>query len=131
MLDLEATANDDCGCGDERNCHDIQSCRKSVCKSFDVSVPVTVTPFAVPEKPDVKCAGEITISPGHKCCESDSNSFEFTITQRVYADIPIKFGAVICYDETCAVEKGKCDKQAVNDIKYYSENPNYLITNTQ
>jgi hypothetical protein len=96
-------------CGGDPNCFEIQSCKKLVNRSFDVSVPVTITPFAIPEKPEVRCAGEIEVTPGHKCCENPDNSFEFTITQKVSIDIPIKFGAETCFGKTCAVGECKCD----------------------
>jgi len=98
-------------CGCEPNCFEIQSCKKPVNRSFDVSVPVTITPFAVAEKPEVKCAGEVDVTHGHKCCENESNSFDFTITQRICVDIPIKFGAETCFGKTCAEESGKCWQQ--------------------
>jgi hypothetical protein len=97
-------------CGDKGTCYDLQSCDKVVRKSFDVSVPVTITPFARPEKPEVKCSGEIVITPGHKCCENESNSFEFTVTQRINVDIPVKFGAEVCFFKTCAADKCGCEE---------------------
>jgi hypothetical protein len=104
--------------GDEKNCFEIQSCEKTVRKTFEISVPVTVTPFAVPEKPDVKCCGDIDVRHGHSRCESDGNKFEFTVTQRINIEIPIKFGAEVCLDKTCADEKTRCTE---SDEAYYSQ----------
>lgn len=87
---------------------DNRSCEKSVCKSFDVAVPVTIVPFAVPRKPTVKCAHEIKITPGHTPCESICNRFKFTITQKINIDMPVKFGAEVCFDRACAFDKGTC-----------------------
>ena len=89
---------------------DTHSCHKTVCRAFDVSVPVTTTPFAVPMKHKVKCTGKSMITPGHQCCESKNNRIKFTITQRINVDIPINFGADVCYGETCSVDKGLCGK---------------------
>ena len=92
-------------------CFEAEACERSVCRSFDISVPVTITPLAIPDTPEIRCSCEIEVSPGHSPCEneSDDNNFKFTITQKIYVDIPIKFGAEVCYDETCAVESGECD----------------------
>jgi len=100
--------NDNHNYCDEDNHFDSEHCKKTVCRSFDVSVPVTVTPFAVPKKPEVRCADKITICPGHESCEHKCNSLKFTITQSVDVNIPVKFGAEIHFDKTCAVDKGKC-----------------------
>jgi hypothetical protein len=110
-------------CGKDAMCFEIQSCEKNVKKTFEVSVPVTVTPFAVPEKPDVKCAGEIMVTPGHICCDPKNNSLEFTITQKIIVEIPVKFGAEVCYGQPCASplcgsgHGDDCDKQPHNHIE--------------
>ena len=88
-------------------------CEKTVCRAFEVSVPVTIIPFAEPRKPKVKCLREIEITPGHIRCKSKDNRFKFTVTQKINVDIPIKFGAEVCYDEACTFDNGICDK--VND----------------
>jgi len=111
MFGYEAKDNDDCD--NKEDCFEIQACERKTCRAFDVSVPVTITPFATPEEPEVECKGELEVSPGHKKCESEDNSFKFTITQRINIEIPIKFSAEVCFDETCAAEKGQCDNQMV------------------
>ena len=100
----------ECGCPED--CYDIQSCNEKVFRSFDISVPVTVTPYAVPEKPDVKCTGKITVTCGHKFCENPDNMFVFTITQGIDITIPVKFGAEVCYGKTCA--EGECKMECEN-----------------
>lgn len=97
----------------DNNCNDDKinhSCEKSVCKSFDISLPITITTFAVPSKPKVKCSREIEITNGHKCCRRKDNSFKFTITQKINVDIPVKFGAEVCYDEAYSFDNGICDR---------------------
>jgi hypothetical protein len=101
------------GCGCEDDCYDIQSCEKTINRQFTVSVPVTVTPYATAEKPDVKCSGETTVSCGHRQCDNPGNVFEFTVTQRITVDIPIRFGSEVCYGKTCA--EGKCRGELEGD----------------
>jgi hypothetical protein len=101
-----ANDDEDCGCNEDKKCFDIQSCSKTISRSFDVSVPVTITPSAVPERPDAKCAGNAEVTAGIRRCDRDNNSVSFTITQRINVDIPIKFGAEICYEPTCVRESG-------------------------
>jgi hypothetical protein len=71
------------GCGCEDDCYDIQSCERTINRTFDISVPVTITPYATPEKPDVKCSGETTVTCGHRFCDNPENIFEFTVTQKI------------------------------------------------
>jgi len=90
------------------NCF-IQSCLNSVCRSFDISVPITVTPFAVPGKPTAKSAGEYEVNP---CvCDNENDCLKFTITQKMNVDIPVLFGAEICFDKACAKDNGECDDE--------------------
>jgi len=102
----------DDNCDDDKI--DNPSCEKTVCRSFDVFVPVTVTPFAKPRKPNVRCL-ETKITPGHKCCKSRDNRFKFTITQKINVDIPVKFGAEVCFDEACSFDNGTCDKLCMGE----------------
>jgi hypothetical protein len=106
-MSYNAIVDSDCG---ERTCYEIPSCERSVCKSFDLSVPVTVTPYARPEKPEVECMGGVEIISGirdHQCHEH----FEFTIKQRIKVNIPIRYGARVCIDRPCAEDKGDCYHQ--------------------
>ena len=90
-------------------------CEKTVCRSFDVSVPVTVIPFAKPKKPQVKCL-ETEITPDHKRCKSRDSHFKFTITQKINVDIPVKFGAEVCYGEACSFDNGTCNKPSMGEL---------------
>ncbi|MCL2571243.1 MAG: hypothetical protein FWE11_02480 [Defluviitaleaceae bacterium] len=90
------------------NCYDIQSCVKSLCRSIGVSVPVTVRPIAVPGEPKAKGTGEFEVNPCGKSCD---NEMKFTITQNMNVDIPMLFGAEICFDEACAEDNGECDDE--------------------
>jgi len=86
---------------DKKDSYHMQLCEKTTNKLFEVSVPVTVKPFAVPQKPEINCLGEAEVCPGHRQCEG-SRYFEFTVIQKINVDIPIKFGADVCYGRTCA-----------------------------
>ena len=100
----EIMPNNDCGC--KEDCYDIQPCEKNVSRTYDINVPVTVKPYATAGKPEVKCAGECEVCCGHKRCGNPDSDFEFTLTQKITIDIPIKCGAEICYGKTCC--EGQC-----------------------
>jgi len=74
-----------------------------------MSVPVTVTPFAVPAQPVAKGVGEYEVSSGGEYSDNESNSLKFTITQKLNVNIPVLFGAEICFDKACAVDNGECN----------------------
>jgi len=100
-------------CEEQENddCFDIRSCIKSLCRSVGISVPVTVTPFAVPGKPTAKCAGEHEVNPCSKYCDNENNSLKFTITQKLNVNIPVLFGAEICFDKASAVDNGEYNNE--------------------
>jgi len=102
VITVRPSADDDDGC------FDLHSCERDVCRRFDVSVPVTIRPFAETESPEARCVGETIITIGRVPCESDRRVFEFTITQRIDVDIPIRFGAEVCLGETCTTDRGRC-----------------------
>jgi len=93
---------------DDDDCYDIKACDRSASKSFEVSVPVTVTPYALPGEPDVSCGGEPRVRRGHRRRPCRGNSHDFTISQTITVDIPIEFGARVCYEEYCSEERGSC-----------------------
>jgi len=92
---------------DDDDCQDINACGRSVTRAYEVSLPVTVTPFALPIEPDACCGGRVKVTPGHRRCNRQSNSHEFTISQIVNVEIPLEFGATICYEEVCSEEQGR------------------------
>ena len=91
----------DCGCDED-------SCEKSVCKIYSVSLPFTVKPFARKEAPDIICYGEMTLSEGHVPCPSPQRDFDYTLTQQIRVELPVAFGAEVCYEEPCAEDDGEC-----------------------
>jgi hypothetical protein len=95
----------------ERECFDSTPCDRSVCRAFDLSVPVTITPFAELQVPSATCVGEIEIHPGHRPCPGGKRHFEFTISQKIKTEIPVEFGAEVCFDEACIEDDGECEEE--------------------
>jgi hypothetical protein len=93
----------------EEGFFDFEPLNNTVSREFNLSLPVAVSPYAVPEKPCVRCSGESVIACGHFTCDNPGGVFEFTVTQKIEAAIPVKFGAEICFCETCA----ECECPAV------------------
>ena len=83
------------------NCHDIMACEKHVVKEFDVSVPVTISPSVTPQKPEVKCEGEVKVHRGIDKCKNPEKDFKFTAKQNISVRIPIKYRVKTCYGEEC------------------------------
>ena len=92
-------------------CIDVPACDKTVCRAFDVSVPATISPYARLKEPDTECVGPAHIRPGHRPCPDGRRYFEFTLNQKINVDIPIKFGAEVCFDEVCVEDEGECSDQ--------------------
>jgi len=91
----------DCRCDED-------SCEKAVCKIYSVSLPFTVKPFAKKETPQIICLDEIALSNGHTHCPNPQQDFEYTLTQRIKVELPVAFGAEVCYEEPCAEDDGEC-----------------------
>ena len=90
---------------DDKKCFEEQACERFTTKAFDVSVPVTIKPFAIPHKPEVSCSGNVKVCPGIEPCHNRRTSFDFTITQKVNVKIPVEFGVRTCFGETCLEER--------------------------
>ncbi|MCL2852232.1 MAG: hypothetical protein FWE20_04230 [Defluviitaleaceae bacterium] len=95
-------------CDENKACYDIKACDRNVRRSFEISLPITITPYALPGKPDACCGGGAKIRHGHKRCDGRRKSHEFTISQIINVEIPIEFGAEICYEDYCSEELGRC-----------------------
>jgi len=61
----------------------------------------------MPKEPEINCAGDIVVRPCRIRCRNENESFDFTVTQVINVDVPIEFGAEICYDKTCVDENGR------------------------
>jgi len=94
---------------EDSDCYDIKACDRNVRKSFEVSLPITITPFALSGEPDACCRGDAKIRRGHKQCDGRRESYEFTISQIIDIEVPIEFGAKICYEDYCSEERGRCN----------------------
>jgi len=92
----------DCKC-------DEGSCEKEICKIYSISLPFTVKPFARKKLPDIICFGDATLVDGHVHCQNPQREFDYTLTQQIKVELPIAFGAEICYEETCAEDDGECE----------------------
>ena len=93
----------DCRC-------DEGTCEKDICKLYSISFPFTVKPFAKNKTPDIMCFGELTLHEGHVHCQDPRREFEYTLTQRVKVELPVAFGAEVCYEEPCAEDDGECEE---------------------
>jgi len=92
---------EDCACDED-------SCEKAICKIYSVSLPFTVKPFARKETPDIICLEGMTLSEGHVPCPNPRRDFDYTLTQRIKVELPVAFGAEVCYEEPCAEDDGEC-----------------------
>ena len=93
---------------EDTDCYDIKACNRNVRRSFEVSLPITITPYAQPGEPGACCGGDVKIKHGHKRCYDRSKSREFTLSQIINVEIPIEFGAEICYEDYCIEEHSRC-----------------------
>jgi len=96
---------------DDSDCCEIEGCQRDFCRSFEISVPVTITPHAVVKDPDVNCRGGAVVRPCHIRRKCGGNSFEFTVSQIINVDIPLEFSAEICLDETIVEDRGECKRR--------------------
>jgi uncharacterized repeat protein (TIGR01451 family) len=94
----------------DETCAEMPSHNEPVCKAFKVSKPLCISPYAVAGKPKVRCAGKAQMTPGRKRGGNGNSTFEFTIRRKIKVDIPMKFGADVCYDKACVVDTGNCDE---------------------
>lgn len=83
-------------------------------EKVDVSVPVTIVPFAHAKTPKIKCCGEPKITQGEPSCKGKINGVcTFTISQTIGVEVPVAFGATATVGETyvecgCAKADNKC-----------------------
>jgi len=89
---------------DDPECVEGEPCEKTAEKILEVSVPISVKPFAKPHKPEVSCIGNVEIHPGIKPCPNKSDRFDFTVSQKIKVKTPVEFGAETCFDKMCVEE---------------------------
>lgn len=103
-----------------------KTCPASAYQLANVSVPVTVIPFAEPGMPKVTCCGEAVITPGKDGGCGYSDKFcSFTISQRISVEIPVTFGAKAAVGAStveceCVTSKDLCKKHDI-PCKDYDE----------
>jgi len=95
----------------DSDCYEVKACDRHVRRSFEVSLPITITPYALPGEPDACCGGEARIRHGHKRCNNICKKHEFTVSQIINVEIPIEFGAQVCYEDYCSEERGRCTNE--------------------
>lgn len=86
---VTATGMEICGpvCGGKPS-----SCKERFFQKAKVCVPVKVKPFAMPGKAIVRCCDDPVIM-NQKMCQGGDDFCNFTVTQELCIEIPIKFGA--------------------------------------
>ena len=81
---------------EKKHDHDEKGPMNACCSNFyqmeKISVPVKITPYAVPGEASVSCSGRPVVVNG-SCCEGNQSYCTFTVTQALYIEIPISFGA--------------------------------------
>ncbi|NLK94265.1 MAG: hypothetical protein GX275_03590 [Clostridiales bacterium] len=64
-------------------------------QKVEVSVPITVTPYAKTGKADVYCYGKAEVKHGKEHCKGMENGqCTFTVSQKLLVAVPVVFGAV-------------------------------------
>ena len=86
---------------DVKKCFHSKVCEKSAHKIFDISMPISVKPFAIPRKPEVMCLGEPEIHHEIHECEHKRKSIDFTLKQKISVRTPVKFGVKTCCFKSC------------------------------
>jgi hypothetical protein len=93
-----------------------KTCPASGFQLANVSVPVTVYPFAEAGAPKTKCCGDAIVTPGKDTCNGRPHgACSFTISQRICVEVPVVFGAKAIIGGTtieceCATSKDICKK---------------------
>ena len=108
--------------GEDRDCYEINTCDRNVHRSYEVSLPITITPYALPGEPDVCCGGDARVRRGHKRCDNNNKGHEFTVSQIINIEIPIEFGAKICYEDYCSEERNRCNDEEQNQLNQNGAN---------
>jgi len=89
----------------DKKCFEEIACERFANKTFDVSVPISIRPFAIPHEPEVNCSGNLRVCPGIEPCDHGRERFDFTVTQRVTVKIPVEFGVKTCFGKACSEER--------------------------
>jgi len=98
----DENSDDEAPC--KKKCYGAVSCEKFTYKVFELSVPVSIKPFAIPHVPNVMCIGDVITYPGIKECSKNCKSFDFTLTEKIGVKIPVEFGANTCFGKLCTEE---------------------------
>ena len=100
---------DNCGKKD-KDCAIVRSCDRTAHKSFEVFLPIEITPYVVAKEPKTSCKEGLKIKHGFHPCEDKHKSYKYTISQVINIEIPLEYGAEVCYKDYCLEEEKKCDE---------------------
>ncbi len=93
--------------------NDTQTCPVVGTQKANVSVPVTISPFAFTGPAKVKCIGEPVVTCNNNVKGKPNGMCNLTITQTLKIDVPVEFGAQVKFGDTfvdciCEEEKPDC-----------------------
>ena len=88
---------------------DNAACKRVGHQKAELSVPVSVHPFAKVGKITTKCLKDPIITKD--ICEEASESCDFTIKQVILVEVPVDFGAITDVGETVVT----CFKSSIDD----------------
>jgi len=87
-----------------RTCFEIMACERHVRKELSVSIPISIKPIVMPQKPEVECLGDVKVHPGFRRCKRPKDVIRFTVTQDIAVKIPIQYRTKTCYGRECIEE---------------------------
>ena len=87
----------------DRTCFE-KVCERHVCKELRVSLPVSIRPIVMPQKPDIECLGDVEVHPGFIRCKRPKDVIRFTVTQDISVKIPIHYRTKTCFGRECIEE---------------------------
>lgn len=108
-------------------CSGDYGCKKKFVHEESVSIPISITPYAIQDEARVVCKGAPIIESIANCPEC-TKTCKFTITQNLSATIPITFGAIVESGEVGVKCKGvneeacKCKNEDDVENKNNKEN---------
>lgn len=89
---------------------------------IDLSVPVTVTPFAHAGATRTKCCGEPSVVSGETPYSGRKNGVcTFSISQTICVEVPVDFGAKAEVGDVYVDCKGATAEDICSNCKYESE----------
>ncbi len=94
----------------EKCCGDKPACKKLVSQYADISLPVSIMPYAIMGEACTECCGEPVVSLTQRGCGHGCKC-ELVVTQKLKVKIPIVYGA--------DTEKEGCHVRCHNECDHY------------